>query len=674
MVSEDDIQMYAASLSRWEEHKIPSDIAPQPGGLDFAVEFKASAWRDTRHLYSGDIGNSGRHGSALQAAAFYGHENVVDMLLDLGADINLYTGYYGTALQTGSTAGHLTIVERLVDKGAHVNTLTGFHGNPLTAAASGGHIQVVEYLLSHGAHIDARGGEYGTALAAAARNQSKEIVALLLERGADPGLKAGIFGYALQAAAIGVPHSAMSQKAEEYIEDYSKEEFPNHARPAELEDYAQSCRDRLMIGNMRSLGIFGRMLQRAAGGAFGNTLEVFTSIDGGGDEEVKETLLELWEDCKDSVYIIELLLDHGANINACGGMRHNALTAGIMAQMFPVVMALVKRGGNINQDQPECDHDLNNRPYSPLEVALRYGTLEMASFLIGLPNFNMKRCLEHTFALHEAVRVSPSITSRLLEHGAQVDAEAHHCFSPLHYAVKGRNVKAARILVEAGADTNAIGYEYSKPVTPLEMTENFENEDMVQLLCEHGASVGSQTSTLKAPLMHLTHRRPHEKEFMKERAVLKVLINHNADINAGSDRSSVEGKPQFLHDFIKYRPLYLLLTKTCSIDLEFIRLFLDSPKLQFSEHATNYLWCAARYTLAEAVQLLLDSGAIATTELVQDIEREAAPASFYVSYGETEESLRSKWQQDRAQVLSSLHSALHNRSAVSQSCFLNGSI
>jgi ankyrin repeat protein len=101
----------------------------------------AALWTVTR---SHDIDRqfSGRHGSALQAAAYNGQIDTVDFLIARGANVNDYAGYYGTALQAAAVAGCLSIVERLLREGAHVNTLTGFYGNPLQAAAAGGHVQI----------------------------------------------------------------------------------------------------------------------------------------------------------------------------------------------------------------------------------------------------------------------------------------------------------------------------------------------------------------------------------------------------------------------------------------------------------------------------------------------------------------------------------------------------
>lgn len=84
----------------------------------------------------------GHFGNALQAASQGGHEQVVKMLFDAGADANA-SGVYGNsnALRDASYRGHKQVVKLLLDKGADVNAL-GKYGNALEAAWEG-HEEVV---------------------------------------------------------------------------------------------------------------------------------------------------------------------------------------------------------------------------------------------------------------------------------------------------------------------------------------------------------------------------------------------------------------------------------------------------------------------------------------------------------------------------------------------------
>ncbi|KAK4119594.1 hypothetical protein N657DRAFT_537577, partial [Parathielavia appendiculata] len=59
----------------------------------------------------------GYYGNALQAASARGHQEIVKLLLDKGAEVNKQGGYYGNALQAASARGHQDIVKLLLDKG-----------------------------------------------------------------------------------------------------------------------------------------------------------------------------------------------------------------------------------------------------------------------------------------------------------------------------------------------------------------------------------------------------------------------------------------------------------------------------------------------------------------------------------------------------------------------------
>ncbi|KAK2732851.1 hypothetical protein FQN57_002463 [Myotisia sp. PD_48] len=90
-------------------------------------------------------------GHALYAASFEGHEEVVQMLLDSGANVKLQ---YGNALYAASSEGHEKVVQILLDSGANVNAQYGKHGNALQAASSQGHDKLVQILLESGANVN----------------------------------------------------------------------------------------------------------------------------------------------------------------------------------------------------------------------------------------------------------------------------------------------------------------------------------------------------------------------------------------------------------------------------------------------------------------------------------------------------------------------------------------
>jgi ankyrin repeat protein len=94
----------------------------------------------------------GHLGNPLQAAAFHGHLDAIDILIKKGATIDRKNGFFGTALQAAASQKHVAAVELLLRAGADANAVSeGYYGIALNAACSLGFYRVVQKLVGYGA-------------------------------------------------------------------------------------------------------------------------------------------------------------------------------------------------------------------------------------------------------------------------------------------------------------------------------------------------------------------------------------------------------------------------------------------------------------------------------------------------------------------------------------------
>ncbi|KAI9765621.1 MAG: hypothetical protein M1839_005415 [Geoglossum umbratile] len=131
-----------------------------------------------------DINGGARHMTPLHEAAWGGHTEVVKLLIEKGADINIGSSYKAphTPLHTAAEEGHYKVVELLLHKGADVNAGAPRH-TPLHKAAAKGRSAVANLLLENGADINA-GAPRFTPLGKALERGQFAVVGLLLGRGA----------------------------------------------------------------------------------------------------------------------------------------------------------------------------------------------------------------------------------------------------------------------------------------------------------------------------------------------------------------------------------------------------------------------------------------------------------------------------------------------------------
>jgi ankyrin repeat protein len=246
----------------------------------------------------------------LSFAAELGHKEMIQLLLDQGADVNESGGFFGNALQTASKNGHLTVVQLLLNHGADVNASGGrFYGNALQAASAEGHEMIVQLLLDQGTDINVSGKFYSNlsvrsyCTSLEAPSASGHLIQLLLNRGADINAM-GIHRSVLQSASASSHESVvqllLNQGAYAMGPSYNTSMGPEYSTALQ----AASANGHLIVVQLL---LNQGANANASGGFYGNALQAALA---NGHESVAI-----------------LLLDQGADINATGGYYRSALGA-----------------------------------------------------------------------------------------------------------------------------------------------------------------------------------------------------------------------------------------------------------------------------------------------------------------------------------------------------------
>jgi ankyrin repeat protein len=294
----------------------------------------------------------------LVIASFWGHDPVIQLLLDEGADVNTEDEDYGNALQVASAKGYEQVVEMLLNRGADVNVQGGYFGNALQAASARDHEQVVEMLLDRGADVNAQGGYYGNALQAASARNHEQVVEMLLDRGADVNMPGRYDRNALlEASAKGYKQIVeMLLKKGADVNAHGGEYYSSALQLASEGGHKQVVEMLLDNGaeiNAHS-GYHGSALQAASYGGYEQVVK--TLLDRGADVNActqdgpySNALQAASADGNEQV--VKILLDKGADVNAPGGQLYSsALHAALVNDREQIVELLLSHGARWDEE------------------------------------------------------------------------------------------------------------------------------------------------------------------------------------------------------------------------------------------------------------------------------------------------------------------------------------
>jgi ankyrin repeat protein len=424
------------SFSAWSKkhgHLIPFWNEERPSQLTIASCFgHNTVVQLLLNEYADVNAQGGWYGNALQAASAKGHEQVVRMLLNQGANVNAKHGYYGSALQAASLEGYEQIVKMLLNEGANDNAQGGGYGNALRAASSRGYEQIVKMLLNEGANVNTQSGDYGNALQAASLAGYEQIVKILLNEGANVNAQGGAFSNALQAASVGgheqVVEILINRGADVNAQGRN---YGNALQAASKEGHEQVVKMLLDKGvNVNAQGRdYCTALQIASENGYEQVVKML--LDKGADVNVctqgELHSIALYAASQSGYkHVVEMLLNEGANVNAQGGDYGNALQAASAEGYKQVVEILLDRGADVNAQ--------GGLEYSnALQVASAKGHEEVVELLLDRgADVNAQGGYKYSSALEAAsANDREDIVELLLEHGARwYDEDASPPSSP----------------------------------------------------------------------------------------------------------------------------------------------------------------------------------------------------------------------------------------------------
>ena len=161
---------------------------------------------------------------------------------------------------------------------------------------------------------------------------------------------------------------------------------------------------------------------------------------------------------------------------------------------------------------------------TPLHYAALWGLHSIVEFLVieHSQDVHSRGFTDNATPLHLASKHGHVKAARmLLEHGADVTAQNKDGETPLHLASQKGQVEVARMLIERGADVTA---QNKDGETPLHLASRKGQVEVARMLIERGADVTAQNKDGETPL-HLALRKGQVE-------VARMLIERGADVTA----------------------------------------------------------------------------------------------------------------------------------------------
>ncbi|KAJ6505872.1 ankyrin repeat-containing domain protein [Mycena vitilis] len=216
--------------------------------------------------------------------------------------------------------------------------------------------------------------------------------------------------------------------------------------------------------------------------------------------------------------IVRVLLDHGADVNATGGEYGSALQAAAWYNCVDIPRVLLDHGADVNATGGEYG--------SALQAAASRGNTGIVLLLIEQgANVNGTGGKYGSALQAAAANGNVDIARVLLDHGADVNTTGGKYGSALQAAASSGKTAIVLLLIEQGADVNATGRKYG---SALQAAVWYNRADIVRVLLDHGADVNATGGIYGSALQAGAADGNVD--------IVRVLLNHGAEVNATGGR------------------------------------------------------------------------------------------------------------------------------------------
>ncbi|KAJ5933712.1 hypothetical protein N7454_006041 [Penicillium verhagenii] len=481
-------------------------------------------------------------------ASFKGNKEVVQLLLDKGAEINAVTRDRTTPLFMACSEGHLPTVQLLLERGACINIAQDHGWSPLFCALFHGHMHIFRILLEKGADVNTITKDEMMPLLMASFKGHTEVVQLLLEKGAN-------INAATKDGTTPLLHASSNGHTEVVKLLLEKGANINAASKDGMTPLLHAS----IKGHLPTIQL---LLKRGANVNMAQDYGFSPLICAAQNGHVKAVIL---------------LLDQGADINAANKGAMTALSTASSRGHLPTVQLLLERGACVDVPQ---DYSY----WSPLYWALFHGHIDVFRILLEHDSdVSFTTSDGFTPLLYTAEKGYLEAASLLLEKGADIESKMNKGYSSLAIASQHGHIEVVRLLLTKGADIESTTDEgWSSLVVAVQQSQT----RITSLLIDNGACVNSLDRNGKSSLVHASAKGCTE--------LVSLLLDNGADINA-----SIDGG---------WNPL-IFASQNGHIDVARLLLRNAAHIVNKGRDERTPLWLASIWGHIEIVRLLLESGA-----------------------------------------------------------------